>query len=57
MCWSFFSQSPIFLQSLEFDLIVYAPYRSVEGFAGAMMVSLDPPPPSSEFGNMSFHVF
>jgi len=28
------------LQSLEFDLIVYAPYRSVEGFINDMEVWL-----------------
>jgi hypothetical protein len=28
------------MQSLEFDLIVYAPYRSVEGFTDYMEVCL-----------------
>lgn len=32
-------QQPLILQSLEFDLIVYAPYRSVEGFINYMEVS------------------
>lgn len=30
------------LQSLEFDLIVYAPYRSVEGFINDLEVSYHP---------------
>lgn len=33
------SQYSFVLQSLEFDLIVYAPYRSVEGFINVMEVS------------------
>ena len=28
------------MQSLDFDLIVYAPYRSVEGFTDSMEVRL-----------------
>lgn len=28
------------MQSLEFDLVVYAPYRSIEGFINDMEVSL-----------------
>lgn len=31
---------PLFLQSLEFDLIVYSPYRSIDGFVNDMEVSL-----------------
>lgn len=34
-------QDSFVLQSLEFDLIVYAPYRSVEGFISVMEVSFD----------------
>lgn len=30
----------LFLQSLEFDLIVYAPYRSIDGFVNDMEVSM-----------------
>ena len=31
---------PLMLQSLDFDLIVFAPYRSVDGFVDDMEVSL-----------------
>ena len=34
-----FELIPLFFQSLEFDLIVYAPYRSIDGFVNDMEVS------------------
>lgn len=39
----FFIYLPLILQSLDFDLIVFAPYRSVEGFVDDMEVSLANP--------------
>jgi len=32
--------TPLFLQSLEFDLIVYAPYRSIDAFVNDLEVSM-----------------
>ena len=37
--YSLYMTHSFVVQSLEFDLIVYAPYRSVEGFANDMEVS------------------
>jgi hypothetical protein len=40
-----FDLIPLFLQSLEFDLIVYAPYRCIDGFVDDMEVSTINPNP------------